>query len=584
MSRLFAVGNLPAEWRCSFVIAFSLLSAFAFSACGSGQSDESKSTSRTQSAEALFGRVTEASGLVSYQHQTGATGDFWFPESMGPGVGIIDYNADNLPDILVTGGGEWSGTGWRSVWLFRNEGDLRFTDVTDEAGLTTSAAYSMGLVSADYDNDGWEDFLLTSINGVHLFRNIGGQFENVTDASGLSGDEGWSTSASFFDADADGDVDLLIGHYVDWSPEGDLWCSNDGTDKTYCTPTIYTGQPLSFYRNDSGRFVEAASEFGFDAGRGKTLGILAANVVGDWRPEVYVSNDTEPDQLFIVGSNGGYEERGLQAGIAYDERGQSRAGMGIDAGDLDDSGDASLIVGNFTEEMIGVYQRIGEDVFVDRSAATRIGLPSLKSLTFGLALVDVNLDGWLDVVAANGHIQPEIGRIRDNVTYAQPPHVFVNQTSDGSRGVVFKDVVEADSDLSAPMVGRGLAYADLDRDGDVEVVFVENNGGLQLWKSLAVEQGGVGLVVGLRRKTDARVDLSSGASPVIDAQIELYAGGRRLVRSIKSGASYLSTSEPAAHFGLATEYVDSLRVRWPDGTMQVVSGFESKPWLEITKE
>ncbi|NNE34470.1 MAG: CRTAC1 family protein [Rhodothermales bacterium] len=523
-----------------------------------------------------FVDATPESGLGVYVHETGAEGKFWFPESMGPGLGIIDYDGNGLPDILVAGGGKWSGSDWNSVWLFRNDGGLQFSDVTQSVGLAGSDSYSMGVVVADYDGDGLEDFLLTSLQGVSLYRNEGGSFTDRTAEAGLSIDSGWSTSSTFFDADQDGDLDLLVGHYVDWSQDGDLWCSNDGTDKTYCTPTIYDGEPLRFYRNERGVFENATGEMGFATGSGKTLGVVAGDLYGSSQPDVYVANDTEPDQLFVADASGRFDDVGLRVGIAYDERGRARAGMGVDYGVIDESGIPSLVVGNFAEEMIGVYQRLGTDVFVDRSAALRIGLPSLKTLTFGLALVDVNLDGHLDLVAANGHIQPEIGRIRDNVTYAEPPHVFVNR-GDGS----FADVVSADMDLAEPMVARGMSYADLDRDGDPDVLFVENSGGLRLWKNESVEKGRVGAVIDLRDRRENVVRPST----TLGSTIEVFSGGNRMIRWVKSGGSYMSSNESAAHFGWteATK-VDSIRIRWPDGEVQVEDDLVIEPFMVIDRK
>lgn len=544
----------------------------ALAGCGRGSADVDRVEAVT--FEMPFEAVTEASGLVPYFHRTGAFGEFWFPESMGPGVGVIDYDSNNLPDILVAGGGEWNDDEWRAVWLFRNDGNLRFTDVTDEVGLGSSNTYSMGITVADYDSDGREDFLLSSMNGVQLFRNAGDTFVDVTEETGLSVDRGWATSASFFDADSDGDIDLLVGHYVDWTPDADLWCSNDGTDKTYCTPTLYDGQPMRYYRNDAGVFTDATTEAGFAVGKGKTLGVVAGNIVGSIHPDVYVANDTEPDQLFVNNGDGTFREVGLSSGIAYDERGKSRAGMGVDFGVLDESGRPSLAVGNFAEEMIGVYQRVGEGVFVDRSAALQIGLPSLQTLTFGLAMLDFNLDGWLDLVAANGHVQPEIGRIRDNVTYAEPAHAFANR-GDGT----FVDLVDADSDVGVAMVARGMAYADFDRDGDPEVIFVENSNGLHLWKNQSVERGATGVVIGLRESPGP----SGSSSPMIDAMVEIFVDGRKQERWIKSGGSYLSSSEPAAHFGVSANTLDSVRVTWPDGSVQIEREVAATPFIRIMK-
>ncbi len=506
-----------------------------------------------------FTEVTAAAGLDGFRHETGAEGAMYFPESMGSGCGFIDVDGDGWIDILGAGGGTWPGSDKDPVppvWLYRNRGDGTFVPWTREAGLEGHPAYSLGFAVGDYDNDGDEDFFLTTMAENQLFRNDGGVFTEVAREAGVAGEPVWSSAALFFDADRDGWLDLYVGNYVLWSPETDLFCTLDGETKDYCTPQSYTGVPGRFYRNNGdGTFTDRTEAAGFLSATGKALGVIELDVNRDGWPDLMVANDTDPNQLFINRGDGTFEERGMLSGVAYDENGKTRAGMGIDAGVVDSTGEVSIFIGHFTQEMIGVWRHRGNGVFIDRAAASKIGRPSLKTLTFGLFLFDADLDGHLDLFAANGHVNPGIEQISDVFTYAEPVHLFRNR-GDGT----FEDVAPLIGGvLQQPLVARGAAYADYDRDGDVDVLLCENAGGLHLWRNDLDSDAF------LRVHVEGRTSNRSG----LGTHLVALAGGHRMERRITSGASYLSASEQVATFGLGTHpQVDSLIVTWPGGRVE----------------
>ncbi|GAB5520163.1 MAG: CRTAC1 family protein [Rhodothermales bacterium] len=507
-----------------------------------------------------FTDVTVAAGLGDFQHLTGAAGAKWFPETMGSGGGFVDFDGDSWDDLVLLGGGLWDeGATWNGLWLYRNNQDGTFTDVTEAYGVATLSRYTMGLAAADYDSDGDADLFITALGPNILLRNDGGQFTEVSEASGLADEEAWSMSAVFFDADQDGTLDLYVGNYVQWTPDTDLWCSTDGTNKAYCTPESYTGAIGHFYRNNGdGTFTEASEAAGLTGGEGKNLGVVPVDYNYDGWMDLVVANDTNPDELFKNNGDGTFTEVGALSGIAYDERGRARAGMGIDVGDVDGSGEVTLMVGNFANEMIGVYKYMGNDLFLDRAAASKVGRPSLRTLTFGLFLADLDLDQDLDLVGANGHIHQEIEQVQDNITYRQPTHLFLN---DG-RGQ-FTDV---GPDLGTPftdrLVSRGAAYSDFDQDGDLDVLITENEGPAHLWRNdvrTAADQATPGFLT---------VDVRDGSGqPALGARLDLYLGGQRQIRWLRGGSSYLSQPSGWITFGLGSvAQADSLVITWPQAS------------------
>ena len=508
--------------------------------------------------------MTESAGLGDFRHSNGATGKRWFPESMGSGGGFVDYDGDGWIDILLMGGGNWPDDAEEeqapvdALRLYRNEGDGSFTDVTARVGLDVQA-YSIGVSAADIDNDGDSDIFLATLGENLLFLNHPGAgpdgeptFTEVGRQAGVDGGVAWSSSAIFFDADRDGYVDLYVGNYVDWSPENDLACMLEGQIRSYCTPEMYKGIPARFYHNNGDQtFSDWTEQAGFLPAPGKTLGAAEYDINSDGWPDLFVASDTQRDLFYVNQGDGTFKEQGSLGGMAYDENGKARAGMGIDVGVVDETGEATLFVGNFSKEMIAAFRYDGNGFFIDRAAISQIGRSSLITLTFGLFLFDADLDGDLDLFAANGHVQPEIEQTQEGIGYAEAPHLYINQGNG-----IFDDLASQAGALNQPFVARGAAYADYDRDGDPDILITENGRGAHLFRN--DQQGGRSVRVVL----EGRLSNRDGLSSRVIAQI----GAQRAERFVRTGSSYLSVSEKAATFGLGeAAQVDSLIVYWPSG-------------------
>jgi len=519
-----------------------------------------------------FTDVTFDAGLGDFRHETGAKGDKWFPETMGSGGGFIDYDGDGWEDILLVRGGTWDApeTQLPALWLYRNNGDGTFTLVTEEAGLGGVRAYGLGIAVADYDNDGDEDIYFTTLEHNMLFRNDGGRFTDVSKQAGIAEESTWSSSAIFFDADRDGWLDLYSGNYVKWSPETDLFCSLDGDTKGYCTPETYTGVPSRFFHNNGdGTFSDWTAKAGFLPAPGKALGVAELDFNRDGWPDLVVANDTQPNLVYVNNGDGTFTEIGVMSSVAYDENGKARAGMGIDIGVVDSTGEETIFIGNFSKEMIGVYRHVSDGLFIDRGAVSKIGRTSLLTLAFGLILFDADLDGDLDLFVANGHVQPEIEDMQEGITHAEPPHLFMNN-GDGT----FEDLAPAiGGPFAAAYVARAAAYADYDKDGDVDILITENNGPVHLFRNELINaQGGPATSNMLRVLTEGQRSNRDGIGSRVIAVVD----GRRMERRVRSGSSYLASSEKALTFGLgAATRVDSLIVQWSSGAVDRFANVEA---------
>lgn len=530
--------------------------------CGSGEQAADPTPSGVPPAGISFAHVTEEAGLGDFQHVTGAFGEKLFPETVGAGAGFLDYDGDGWQDLVLVSGGTWPGhddDAPSALQLYRNEGNGAFSDVTEAVGLADLRAYGFGVAMADYDNDGDPDIFFSTLGRNRLLRNDPGSsseqartFTEVGRAAGLGDSAEWSTSALFFDADLDGHLDLYVGNYVDWSPDNDIWCTIDGENKAYCTPLLYTGIPGRFYHNNGdGTFSEWTERAGFTASPGKTLGVAEWDFNGDGWSDLVVANDLQRDLLYMNRGDGTFSEQGVLSGLAFDENGKARAGMGIDIGVVDSTGQPSVFIGHFANEMIGLFRQVGPALFVDRAAASQVGKPSLQTLTFGLCLFDVELDGDLDLFVANGHIAEDIERVMEGVTYRQLPQLFVNEGNGR--------FVEEASPLAVPIVGRAAATADYDRDGDVDLLVTENGGPVYLLRN--DQQGGQALRVHLEGRTGNRDALGAHVTAVV--------GKTRRQRRLRTGSSFLVSSEKALTFGLGTAtQVDTLTVWWPGGRVE----------------
>jgi hypothetical protein len=436
--------------------------------------------------------------------------------------------------------------------LYRNNRNGTFTDVTSRAGLDVEL-YGMGVAVGDYNNDGFPDILITCVGQNRLFRNTGkGTFIDVTNASGLGKREGFSTSALWIDYDRGGLLDLFICNYVKWSPEHDVFCSLDGKHKSYCTPEAYRGQTCWLFHNrGNGTFEDVTAASGIFDSSSKSLGVAMLDDDRDGWPDLLVANDTQPNKLYRNQRNGTFKDVAVEAGLAFSSEGKARAGMGVDAADFRNSGAAGVAITNFDNEMIGLYQASGKG-FEDIAAQTGVGLASKNSLGFGCVFLDADLDGWLDLAVANGHIDETVRNIRGNVGYAQPPQLFLN------RNGVFRDVAaQLSGEFDQPKVGRGLAYADFDRDGDLDLLLTTNDGPAYLYRNEQLAGNRIIRfhLVGTESNRDA-----------IGATVRIFHGGASQSRMVKGGSSYLSQSELPATFGLEKrDRIDRVVLDWPSG-------------------
>jgi hypothetical protein len=502
--------------------------------------------------------VTAAAG-IQFRHNNGGYGGKLLPETLGSGCAFIDYDADGWPDILLVNGMDWPGhrrddRPRATLKLYKNNRNGTFTDVTRAAGLDVEM-YGMGVAVGDYNNDGFADILITCVGQNRLFRNTGkGTFVDVTRTSGLGGRTAFSSSALWFDYDRDGLLDLFVCNYVRWTPEHDVFCSLDGKNKSYCTPEAYRGDTCWLFHNrGDGTFEDVTARCGIFDSSSKSLGVTMIDSDIDGWPDLFVANDTQPNKLYRNLHNGTFKDVAVEAGLAFSTEGKARAGMGTDSADFENSGVPGLAVTNFDNEMIGLYRSAGRGLFEDIAVKAGVGAPSRNSLGFGCVFADLSLGGHLDLVVANGHIDETVRSIRGNVGYAQPPHLFLNQ-GDGTFRNVAADVGR---DFAQPRVGRGLAWADFDRDGDVDLLMTTNNGPAVLFRN---DQSSGNRFVRFRlRGTTSNRD-------AIGASVRVFHGGTSQSRLVKSGSSYLSQSELPVTFGVGRrDRLDRVVVSWPNG-------------------
>ena len=399
-----------------------------------------------------YADVTADAG-IRFRHNSGAFGKKYLPETIGSGGAFLDYDNDGWQDVFLVNSMDWPESKKRRSFsaLYRNNKDGTFTDVTHQVGLGVEM-YGIGVAVADYDNDGNDDIFITCLGPNHLFRNLGnGKFADVTARAGLA-EPGFSSSAAWFDYDNDGKLDLFVGRYVEWSVQTDQHCSLDGKNKTYCTPQTYKGQSSQLYHNrGNGTFENVTERAGVNDPAGKTLGVALLDYDDDGWMDLFVANDTEPNKLYRNNRNGTFTDNAVIAGVAFSEAGTARAGMGVDAADYDGSGKPGIVIGNFTNESIALYHNDGSGLFTDEAAASGIGKVSAQSLTFACFFFDYNLDGLLDVFAANGHVSDDISVVQPTVKYAQPPHLFQNNGKKKFQEVTSK----LGRALNRAIVGRG---------------------------------------------------------------------------------------------------------------------------------
>lgn len=525
-----------------------------------------------------FREVTAQAG-ITYRHVNGATGQKWLPETMGGGGGFMDYDGDGWLDLVFINSGNWQGKGkpLPAVTLYRNRQDGTFEDVTLKVGLGT-AFYGMGLAVGDYDNDGQSDLFVTAVGQSRLYRNRGGKFEDVTAKSGII-DKGWSTSAAWLDYDRDGKLDLFVCHYVKWSPKDDIFYSVDGTTKSYARPQSYPGESCRLYRNlGSGKFEDVSEKTGISNNRSKALGVAILDYDDDNLPDIFVANDTEPHFLFHNQGEGIFKNVGTEAGIALSDQGTSRAGMGIDVGDVQNKGTFDILITNFSGEQLTLYRRdtSGAGLFLDVAAQSGVGITTQVYLGFGAFFFDYDLDGRQDIFINNGHIQDDIDKDAGGrgmgVTYAEPCLLFHNEGTTGR----FTDVSRQSGEgLMTRRVGRGAAYGDYDNDGDLDVLVSTNNGAPALLKNENKTGNGWFRLILHGRESNRSA---------YGARVRVTINGITQTQEVKSGGSYLSASDTRLTFGLGmAKQADSVEVRWSSGKVQPVIAVPSGRTITVTE-
>jgi hypothetical protein len=484
---------------------------------------------------------------------------------------FLDADGDGWQDLFLINSTSWPGhkTSRATSALYRNNHDGTFTDITRGSGLDAEM-YGLGGAAADFDNDGRVDLYVAALGGNHLFRNTGaGKFADVTATAGVASG-GFSTSALWFDYDNDGKLDLFVTHYVDWSMDKDLFCTLDGKNKSYCTPESYKGQSGTLFHNRAnGTFEDVTKKAGLYDASSKGLGVAMLDFDSDGKMDLFVANDTQPNRLYRNNGNGTFTDVAMGAGVAFSEAGVARAGMGVDASDYDGSGRPSLIIGNFSNEMMALYHNEGTGLFIDEAPQSEIGRASLLTLTFGCFFFDYDLDGRPDIFAVNGHVADDIERVQSRVRYAQRPHLFRNA---GQKK--FEEVTSQSSAFAQPIVGRGAAYADYDGDGDLDVAVTANNGPAHLYRN----EGG-------NANNALRITTAGTASnrDGIGARIELtVAGGAKRWQIVKTGSSYASQSELPLTFGLGSARdVSGIQVKWPSGKVDTIGAVKGNQAITI---
>ena len=502
--------------------------------------------------------VTSQAG-IHFHHNNGAYGGKLLPETLGSGCAFLDYDRDGWQDILLVNGCNWPGHAREhnsepsTLKLYRNNHNGTFSDVTHSAGLDVEM-YGMGVAVGDYNNDGYPDILITCVGQNRLFRNTGqGTFVDVTKASGLGGRAAFSSSALWFDYDRDGLLDLFVCNYVKWSEEHDVFCSRDGQHKSYCTPEAYRGETCWLFHNrGNGTFEDVTATSGIFDSSSKSLGVAMLDYDHDGWPDLLVTNDTQPNKLYRNQRNGTFKDVAVDAGIAFSAEGKARAGMGVDVAALDNSGTAGVAITNFDNEMIGLYRAAGGGSFGDVALQSGVGMASKDKLGFGCVFLDAGLNGAQDLVVVNGHIDDTVRNV-NGVGYAQPPQMFLNN-GNGS----FVDVAaEVGNDFSQPKVGRGLAYGDFDRDGDLDLLITTNNGPAFLYRNdqIAKNRSVRFRLVGTKSNRDG-----------MGATVRILDAGLSQLRLVKGGSSYLSQSELPLTFGLGKkDRIERVVIDWPSG-------------------
>jgi len=525
----------------------------------------------------IFSDVTAEAG-ITWKQFNGESPDRFLIEAMGGGVGFLDFDGDGLLDILFINGGETprgkSPNPVRNA-LYRNLGNGRFEDVAAKAGIDRLPFYGMGVAVGDYDNDGFPDLYITGYPASALYHNNrNGTFTDVTDKSGVKNLGRWAASAAWFDYDRDGLLDLVVANYVQFSFSDAKDCEYNGI-RTYCEQKAYAGLPLTLYHNNGdGTFTDVSAKSGLQKFVGRALGVVSVDVNDDGWPDLFVARDASPNLLLINNRDGTFHDAALDAEVAYDPDGNAKAGMGVDAGDVNEDGRPDFVVTNFNDEYHSLLvSNRGAFPYDDWTAPSHLAAYTRKFVGWGTHFIDYDNDGHLDLMIVNGHINPVIELSRTDVSYKEPPLLLRNNGK-----AVFENMkARAGPVFNTHYDARGLAVGDFDNDGDLDVVFTcLKDRPVLLRNNVGQDNPWIGIeLVGTKSNRDA-----------IGAKLQLRTGGHQLVRWINGGSSYLSSHDKRVIFGLGgtpAPRAADLEITWPSGKVQHVSGLEPNRYHKVVE-
>jgi enediyne biosynthesis protein E4 len=521
----------------------------------------------TQRESAIPVRFTDMreTAKITFQQDSTQTEEKYYLETMGTGVGWIDYDQDGLMDLFFVQSGAtdiYKPSRPLHCALYHNNGDGTFTDVTDKAGVGGEGHYGQGVAVGDFDNDGYPDLYVTGYDRAVLYHNNGnGTFTDVTAKAGVADLGGWSTSAGWFDYDKDGWLDLVVTNYIEWTPKNNLWCGEHRAGyRSYCHPGNYKGQRIKLYHNNhDGTFTDVSDSSGVGKPEAKGMGVVLADFNNDGWPDIAIANDSWPNFLFINKHNGTFEDVSLISGLAASEDGRYEAGMGIDAADVDGDGWQDVYITHLDFELNRLYRNSQDGTFTDETFRSGLGNKAVLMSGVAMKFMDYDNDGWNDILQLNGSMLDNVALYHAEVAYKEPLLMFRNS----GKGQFEKTSESLGPDFMRPIVGRGLATADYDNDGDIDIV--TNNRGD--YPSLLRNDGGNAnhwltvQLIGTKSNRDG-----------IGASLKLTSEGFMHVEQAKGGTSYMSASDPRIHFGLGKRTkIDSLEITWPSGHVDLLT-------------
>ena len=511
-----------------------------------------------------FTDVTKAAG-ITFQQDSTQTDQKYYLETMGTGVAWIDYDQDGLMDLFfVQSAATDAYTPSRDLRsaLYHNNGDGTFSDVTEKAGVGGAGHYGQGVAVGDFDNDGYPDLYVTGYGRAILYRNNhNGTFTDVTAKAGVADEGGWSTSAGWFDYDKDGWLDLVVTNYIDWSPKANLWCGEHKPGyRAYCNPNNYKGQKTKLYHNNhDGTFTDVSEKSGVGIPESKGMGVVLADMNNDGWPDIVIANDTWPNFLFLNKHDGTFEDASLISGIAASEDGRYEAGMGIDAADVDGDGLPEVYITHLDLELNRLYHNNGDGSFTDATFSSGIGNTAMLLSGVAAKFIDYDNDGWPDILQVNSAMLDNVNLYHSEIQYKEPLLMYRNL----GKGYFAKTSDTLGPDFNRPIAGRGLATADFDNDGDMDIAvnvrgdspeLLRNDGGnTNHWLEV--------LLIGTRSNRDG-----------IGSVLKFKSEGFSEVRQSQGGSSYMSASDPRIHFGLGKRTtIDSLVITWPSGQVDTLT-------------